>query len=83
MKRLLLIVLVAVVAVTGVFGTGGKPESYAGTKLVLSSLDTSILRKNDNLLALLKEKTGIELAMDYIPESAYMTKLQVVLAAGP
>jgi multiple sugar transport system substrate-binding protein len=79
MKRVVLVLLVAVLAIAGVFG---QAKPYAGTKLVLSSLDTSILRKNDNLLALLKEKTGIELAMDYIPESAYMTKLQVVLAAG-
>jgi multiple sugar transport system substrate-binding protein/sorbitol/mannitol transport system substrate-binding protein len=79
MKKLLLILSVAVLVVTGAFG---QTKPYAGAKLVLSSLDTSILRKNDNLLALLKEKTGIELAMDYIPESAYMTKLQVVLAAG-
>ena len=81
MKRFLLILAVAVIAVTGVFANG-KTDSFAGTKLVLSCLDTSILRKNDNLLPMLKEKTGIELSMDYIPESAYMTKLQVVLAAG-
>jgi ABC-type glycerol-3-phosphate transport system substrate-binding protein len=81
MKRFLLILTVAVIAITGVFASG-KTDSFAGTKLVLSSLDTSILRKNDNLLPLLKERTGIDLSIEYIPESAYMTKLQVVLAAG-
>jgi multiple sugar transport system substrate-binding protein len=79
MKRFLLIVSVAVLVVTGVFG---QAKPYWGTQVILSCLDTSILRKLDNLIPALEEKTGIILTPDYIPESAYMTKLQVVLAAG-
>jgi multiple sugar transport system substrate-binding protein len=79
MKRLFLILSVAMLAIAGAFGDG-KP--YAGTQVVFSSLDTSILRKFDNLIPWLEQKTGIKLSIDYIPENAYMTKLQVVLAAG-
>jgi multiple sugar transport system substrate-binding protein len=79
MKRLVLILSIAVLAIGGVFGDA-KP--YAGTQVVFSSLDTSILRKFDNLIPWLEAKSGIKLSIDYIPENAYMTKLQVVLAAG-
>ncbi len=79
MKRLFLILSVAMLAIVGVFGDA-KP--YAGTQVVFSCLDTSIYRKLENLLPLLEQKTGIKLSFDFIPENAYMTKLQVVLAAG-
>ncbi len=57
------------------------PKAYAGTELVFSCLDTANYKKLDNLLPTLEEETGIKLTIDYIPENAYMTKLQVVLAS--
>ena len=79
MKRIVMIMLVALVALGSVFGQTSKP--YAGTKLVFACLDTTNYRKMDNLLPLLEQKTGIKLTIDYIPENAYMAKLQVVLSS--
>ena len=68
-----------ILVVGAVFGDPNKP--YAGTKLVFACLDTTNYRKMDNLLPLLEQKTGIQVTMDYIPENAYMAKLQVVLSS--
>jgi multiple sugar transport system substrate-binding protein len=57
------------------------PKAYAGTELVFSCLDTANYKKMDNLLPYLEVATGIKLTIDYIPENAYMTKLQVVLSS--
>jgi ABC-type glycerol-3-phosphate transport system substrate-binding protein len=89
MKKILVTLLFVSAIGIGAFA-GGKQESpaaadakkaYAGAKLVFACLDTTNYRKMDNLLPWLKEKTGIDVAMDYIPENAYMTKLQVVLSS--
>ena len=86
MKRLFIFLLFASLACAGVFGegktTGDMKKAYAGTKLVFACLDTTNYKKMDNLLPWLAEKTGIDVTMDYIPENAYMTKLQVVLSSG-
>ena len=57
------------------------PKAYTGTNLVFSCLDTVNYKKLTNLFSHLKDDTGINLTIDYIPENAYMTKLQVVLSS--
>ncbi len=89
MKKILVLALLATLVSGAVFAAGGgepaakanAKQAYAGTKLVFSCLDTTNYRKMDNLLPWLAQKTGIQLSMDYIPENAYMTKLQVVLSS--
>jgi multiple sugar transport system substrate-binding protein len=75
----MILFLMTILVVGAVFGDPNKP--YAGTKLVFACLDTTNYRKMDNLLPLLEQRTGIQVTMDYIPENAYMAKLQVVLSS--
>ena len=79
MKKFIVLILLATLAAGVVFGDPNKP--YAGTKLVVACLDTTNYRKMDNLLPLLEQRTGIQVTIDYIPENAYMAKLQVVLSS--
>jgi ABC-type glycerol-3-phosphate transport system substrate-binding protein len=79
MKKVIVLGLILMLSAGVVFGDPNKP--YAGTKLVFACLDTTNYRKMDNLLPLLEQKTGIKLTIDYIPENAYMAKLQVVLSS--
>ena len=57
-------------------------KPYAGTEVVFSCLDTANFRFIEKHLPELEAKTGIKGSIEYIPESAYMTKLQVVLSSG-
>lgn len=54
------------------------PLKYSGQEVVFSCLDTTIYKKFDSLLPKLEKDTGIKLTIDYIPENAYITKMQVV-----
>lgn len=85
MKRTVIFLLIATLACATAFGSGpaakDAKKAYAGAKLVIACLDTTNYKKMDNLLPWLEEKTGINVSMDYIPENAYMTKLQVVLSS--
>jgi multiple sugar transport system substrate-binding protein len=89
MKRTIVLLFIATLTCATAFGGGNQEpgakgdatKAYAGTKLVIACLDTTNYKKMDNLLPWLEEKTGINVSMDYIPENAYMTKLQVVLSS--
>jgi multiple sugar transport system substrate-binding protein len=89
MKRVFIFLLFAALTCAGAFAGGkqeaataaGAKKAFAGTKLVFACLDTTNYKKMDNLLPWLEAKTGINVTMDYIPENAYMTKLQVVLSS--
>lgn len=90
MKRAFLALLIVVFAGAWAFGGGSQEaavkadpmKAYAGTKVVISCLDTTNYKKLENLIPWVKEKTGIDVVIDFIPENAYMTKLNVVLSSG-
>ena len=88
MKRKIFALVLASLCLLSAFpaiGTAAEAEfdmrQYEGTELVFAILDTANWRKNDNLIQPLYEATGISLVFDYIPENAFMTKMQLALVS--